>query len=31
METLTRIERDSLGELPVPATAYYGIQTQRAV
>ena len=26
-----RIERDSLGELPVPADAYYGIQTQRAV
>ena len=31
METLTRIERDSLGELPVPAAALYGIQTQRAV
>jgi len=27
----TRIERDSLGELPVPADAYYGIQTVRAV
>src|SRR5262249_9214221 len=26
----TRIEKDSLGELPVPAKAYYGIQTQRA-
>ncbi len=26
-----RIERDPLGELPVPADAYYGIQTQRAV
>jgi aspartate ammonia-lyase len=26
-----RIERDSLGELPVPAAAYYGVQTQRAV
>ncbi len=26
-----RIERDSLGELTVPAAAYYGIQTQRAV
>ena len=27
----TRIERDSLGELPVPAQALYGAQTQRAV
>ncbi len=27
----TRIEKDSLGERPVPADAYYGIQTQRAV
>ncbi len=26
-----RIERDALGELDVPADAYYGIQTQRAV
>ena len=26
-----RIERDPLGDLPVPADAYYGIQTQRAV
>ncbi len=26
-----RIERDPLGELAVPADAYYGIQTQRAV
>ncbi|MFN3309308.1 MAG: aspartate ammonia-lyase [Anaerolineales bacterium] len=26
-----RLERDSLGELAVPAQAYYGIQTQRAV
>ena len=26
----TRIERDSLGELPVPAEALYGIQTERA-
>ncbi|HEY3382705.1 MAG TPA: aspartate ammonia-lyase [Vicinamibacterales bacterium] len=26
-----RIERDPLGERPVPAGAYYGIQTQRAV
>jgi aspartate ammonia-lyase len=28
---MTRIERDPLGERPVPAAAYYGIQTQRAV
>jgi aspartate ammonia-lyase len=27
----TRIERDPLGELSVPAEAYYGVQTQRAV
>ncbi|NQT86401.1 aspartate ammonia-lyase [bacterium] len=27
----TRIERDSLGELRVPADAYYGVQTQRAI
>src|SRR5262245_44200314 len=26
-----RIERDSLGEVRVPAHAYYGAQTQRAV
>jgi len=26
-----RIEKDSLGELKVPADAYYGVQTQRAV
>ena len=26
-----RIERDALGPLPVPARAYYGIQTRRAV
>ncbi|MBM4031140.1 MAG: aspartate ammonia-lyase [Planctomycetes bacterium] len=26
-----RIERDSLGEVQVPASAYYGAQTQRAV
>jgi len=26
----TRLERDSLGELPVPAAALYGIQTERA-
>lgn len=29
--TDVRIEKDSLGELPVPAEALYGIQTQRAV
>ena len=27
----TRIERDSMGDLPIPADAYYGVQTQRAV
>ncbi|HET8867814.1 MAG TPA: aspartate ammonia-lyase [Agrococcus sp.] len=27
----TRIERDSLGELPVPADAYWGIHTERAL
>ncbi len=27
----TRLERDSMGELGVPANAYYGAQTQRAV
>jgi aspartate ammonia-lyase len=27
----TRIEKDPLGELPVPADALYGVQTQRAV
>lgn len=26
-----RIERDSMGEVRVPKTAYYGAQTQRAV
>jgi fumarate hydratase class II len=26
-----RVERDSMGELPVPARAYYGANTQRAV
>ncbi|MBU9889871.1 MAG: aspartate ammonia-lyase [Candidatus Omnitrophica bacterium] len=30
-KTKTRIERDSLGERPVPAEAYYGIETVRAV
>jgi fumarate hydratase class II len=27
----TRMEKDSMGEVPVPAAAYYGAQTQRAV
>src|SRR3954453_19096478 len=27
----TRIERDSMGEMTVPANAYYGAQTARAV
>lgn len=31
MEVAYRIERDSLGELQVPADALYGVQTQRAV
>ena len=26
-----RVERDSMGELPVPASAYYGASTERAV
>ena len=26
----TRIEKDSLGEMEVPAEAYYGAQTERA-
>lgn len=30
-ELKTRIEKDSLGELQVPANAYYGVQTARAV
>lgn len=30
-DTDTRIERDSLGDVPVPADALYGAQTQRAV
>src|SRR4051812_541271 len=29
--TATRVERDPLGELRVPADAYYGVQTQRAI
>jgi fumarate hydratase class II len=31
MSTEYRIEKDSLGELQVPANAYYGVQTARAV
>ena len=31
MSSATRLERDPLGERPVPADAYYGIQTARAV
>ncbi|MBN8554926.1 MAG: aspartate ammonia-lyase [Deltaproteobacteria bacterium] len=27
----TRIEHDSLGEVPVPKNAYYGVQTQRGI
>jgi fumarate hydratase class II len=27
----TRVERDTMGELAVPATAYYGVQTARAI
>ena len=30
-ELKTRVEKDSLGRLEVPASAYYGIQTQRAI
>jgi fumarate hydratase class II len=30
MQSTTRIERDSLGEVPVPSDALYGVQTQRA-
>jgi len=30
-QAAVRVERDSLGEIPVPANAYYGVQTQRAV
>ncbi len=31
MPTPTRLEHDFLGELPIPADAYYGIQTLRAL
>ncbi|MBS1236594.1 MAG: hypothetical protein H6R46_1389, partial [Proteobacteria bacterium] len=30
MANNNRIEKDSLGEYPVPAEAWYGIQTARA-
>src|SRR5579872_7630103 len=30
-EQPTRVERDSMGEMQVPANAYYGASTQRAV
>jgi aspartate ammonia-lyase len=30
-ELKTRVEEDSVGRLEVPASAYYGIQTQRAI
>ena len=29
--TASRVEQDSMGEVRVPADAYYGAQTQRAV
>jgi aspartate ammonia-lyase len=31
VEMHTRLEKDSLGERPIPADAYYGIQTDRAI
>ena len=31
MSNATRTEKDPLGDLPVPASALYGVQTQRAV
>lgn len=31
LSTTTRIERDTMGELAVPADAYYGVQTARAI
>ena len=30
-QPLTRIERDTMGELHVPSRAYYGVQTARAI
>ena len=31
VNALTRVERDSMGEMEVPVNAYYGASTQRAV
>ena len=31
MSSTTRIEKDSMGDVQVPADAYWGAQTQRAV
>jgi fumarate hydratase class II len=31
VQATTRIERDTMGELAVPANAYYGVQTARAI
>lgn len=31
MTSVTRIEKDDMGEMTVPATTYWGAQTQRAV
>ena len=31
LTTATRMERDTMGELPVPSNAYYGVQTARAI
>src|SRR5215470_9156491 len=31
VKDLTRVERDSMGTMEVPADAYYGASTQRAV
>lgn len=30
-DTKTRVERDTMGTMEVPAEAYYGASTQRAV
>lgn len=30
-DTATRLEHDSLGDMEIPAAAYFGIQTQRAL
>src|SRR5579884_2530637 len=31
LQNRTRLERDTMGEMEVPADAYYGAQTQRAI